>query len=69
MELDAARAKLEQIVGERAFVKGAQAFRDGRERHAPAVFGVYSGMWVAGYDDAATSLGCTRDADEDLMSE
>jgi len=69
MEFNSAIAKLEQIVGDRAFVKGGQAFRDGRERHAPAVFGVYSGRWVAGYDDAATSVGCTRDADEDVMSE
>lgn len=35
-------AELERLVGERAFIKGAAAYLEGKLRHAPAMFGVYS---------------------------
>lgn len=40
----------------RAFNAGAEAFRAGHLRHAPAFFGVYSGSWVEGWDEA--NLAC-----------
>jgi hypothetical protein len=57
MNVDAAIAKLEQLIGERVLIEGAIAYRAGTKRRAPARLGVYSGSWVAGYDEAAISDG------------
>ena len=46
---------LEALIGQRAFSEGAAAYQAGKARHAPARFGVYSGDWVRGYDDAVLS--------------
>lgn len=48
-------AKLEQLIGEDVFRKGAEAYQIGEPRHAPAKFGVYCGNWVRGYDHALFS--------------
>ena len=61
--IDDAIAELERLVGERAFTKGAAAYRERKQRHAPAVYGVYCGWWVRGYDNAALS-----DAANDLRA-
>ena len=37
----------------RAFVEGYAAYKNKEPRHAPARFGVYSGNWTEGYDQAA----------------
>lgn len=46
---------LENLIGKRAFAAGAAAYQTGQPRHAPEKFGVYSGEWVRGYDDALLS--------------
>lgn len=48
-------ANLEREIGKDVFLKGAEEFRAGEPRHAPAKFGVYCGEWVRGYDHALYS--------------
>lgn len=46
-------APLMALLAERATKQGAEAFRSGKSREIPEHFGIYSGDWLKGYEEAA----------------
>ena len=46
-------APLIALLSERATKQGAEAFRSGASRNIPGHYGIYSGDWLNGYEEAA----------------
>lgn len=53
LTLSQAESVLARFHAKRAFNEGRAAYLTGQPRHAPAVFGVFSGDWVRGWEAAA----------------